>query len=461
MHSSKFALIHFGTHEIYGLCFVASELNKCGHHFRWFDGEHKDVIDEILDWGPNFLCFSPLSTFYDANVLLARKIKSRLPSVRSIFGGLHVLMIPEAAVMLDEIDVVVVGPVYDTIDDIINSKTSTIIKGKAITPKNLKPMKREYYEEIPRIGNRHVKMIMTHFGCAYNCAYCSVPHIRNEFGAKNFKKYWLTRRSIKDVIDEAKIFLEYPTAEVELSDDDMLFGADIDTWLPDFCTAWQSEIDLPIFGNITPVSILRVPDKTLAKLADLVCNVCIGLQAVEKATLKLFNRQYQTKEIFKKAIKRLIEFDIPVKIDLIVGNPVKDPITDAIETIKFAQSVSSDKIITTVFPLMLYPGTKLTKWCIQNNIKLNDECKFNWYNGVGSVKFDFDTAKKIRNLVKLGNFFVTHNIGEKWIRALIETDIDENAARCIAECNYYDSLVHHGRNEKDIKKIMNGIKLYY
>ncbi len=454
----KFALVHYGTHEVYGLCFVASELRRCGHCFHWFDGEREGVVAEIVNWEPDFLCLSPLSAFFDSIVKLTGKIKRRLPGIRSVFGGLHVLAVPEI-VQLDEVDIAVIGPVYGTIDDIINSKTSTVIKGNPISPENLKPAKREYYEQIPRIGNQPSKRVMSKFGCIYNCAYCSTSNIRDEFGSKNYKKHWLARRSLENVIDESELFLEYPTAAVELSDDDMLHGSDIDTWLFEFADAWRSKIKLPIYGNVTPFSVLKVSDRTLNKLAGLVTNVCIGLQAVEKETLELFSRQSQTKELFKKAIDRLNAFGIPAKIDVIVGNPVKDPVGDAIETIKFAQSLSNN-IIATVYPLMLYPGTRLTKWCIENNVPLNDECQFNWYSGIGSVKFDSETSLKIRSLVKLGHFFIAHKIPERWIRALIETDINEVAARNIANCNYYDSLVYHGKSEKETKEIMETIKLY-
>lgn len=456
----KFALIHYGTHEIYGLCFVASEILKSGHQFRWFDGESENVIDEIVNWAPDFLCLSPLSAFFNSIVTLTGKIKERLPGVRSVFGGLHVFAVPEI-IQLDEVDIVIRGPVYGTIDAIINSKVSRVIKGNPIPPEDIQPAKREYYKEIPRIGKQHVKMIMSHFGCIYNCAYCSASSVRNEVGLKNYKKHWLTRRSIENVINEAKIFLEYPTTEVELSDDDMLYGSNIDAWLFEFADAWESEIKLPIFGNVTPFSILRVSDKTLDRLAGLVTNVCMGLQAVHKETITLFNRQSQTKEIFKKAIDRLNAFGIKIKLDIIVGNPVRDPVGDAIETITFAQSISNNRIIVTMYPLMLYPGTSLTKWCIENNIPLNDECRFNWYSGIGSIKFDVDISKKIKNLTKLGHFFITHKIPERWIRSLIEIDINEDAACSIARCNYNDALLYRGKTEKDIEKIMKGIKLYY
>ena len=455
----KFALIHIGSHELYGMCFVASEIEKNGHKYHWFDGEEEKVVEKVVSWGPDFICFSPLSAFYEQAVNLSGKIKDRLPNIRSVFGGLHVFVLPEI-LKKKEIDIIVKGPVSGTIDSIVNSSAKLIVTGEMVSPHEMMPATRNYYQQIPRMGNRHVKMIMTHFGCAYNCSYCSAATVKKEFGMKNYKKHWLSRRSLDSVIEEAKLFREYPTKEVELSDDDMLYGKDIDSFLTDFAKRWKGEVGIPILGNVTPFSVLSVSDNTLRILADLVSNVCIGLQAVEKETLKLFNRQFQTKEIFKKAIDRLNAFDIPIKIDIIVGNPVKDPVADAIETIKYTQSLGSDKLIATVFPLMLYPGTKLTKWCENNKFMLNDQCEFNWYTGIGSIKFDPDTAKKIKNLSKLGHFFITHKVSEKWMRALIEMEIPSEAAQSIAQCNYYDSLKHHGKTENEIESILTEVKLY-
>jgi len=456
----KFALIHIGTHEVYGLCYVAGELAKGGHTFRWFDGEDEKVVHAIVDWNPDFICFSPLSAFFATAIRLSKEVKEQLPSIRSVFGGIHVSAVPEI-VDLDEVDIVVIGPVDGTIDKIIQGKTSTTIKGQASSPENLKPIKREYYEQIPRIGTRHGKMIMSHFGCVYNCAYCATHRIREEFQPKEYKRHWLTRRPLVDMIDEAGWFLEYPTTEVELSDDDMLYGSDIETWLTSFAAAWKDKIGLPLIGNVTPLSVIRASNATMETLSNLVCNVCVGLQSSEDETLRLFNRQFQTKKVFKEAVDRLHAFNIPVKIDVIVGNPVKDPITDAIETMKFAQTVGTKKVIATIFPLMLYPGTKLTAWCVQQGIPLNEECQFNFYGGVGSLKFDADTAKKLRNLTKLGSFFITHNIPEYWIRALIEVDIDNEAAHLIAKCNFQDSLCHHGKTDEEIRKILAQVSLYY
>lgn len=457
---NKFALLHIGTHEVYGLCYVAGELAKGGHSFRWFDGEDENTVHAIVDWNPDFICFSPLSAFFATAIKLSREVKEQLPSARSVFGGIHVSAVPEIA-DLEEVDIVVIGPVDGTIDKIIQAKPSTIIKGQPLPPEYLKPAKREYYEQIPRIGTRHGKMIMSHFGCIYNCSYCATHRIREEYPPEEYKRHWLTRRPLADIIDEARWFREFPTTEVELSDDDMLYGPDIETWLTAFAAAWKNNIGLPLVGNVTPLSVIRASNATMETLSELVCNVCVGLQSSEDETLRLFNRQFQTKKVFKEAIDRLHAFNIPVKIDIIIGNPVQDPISDAIETIKFAQTMGTQKVIATIFPLMLYPGTKLTAWCIEHGIALNEECQFNFYGGVGSLRFDADTAKKLRNLTKLGNFFIACRIPEHWIRALIEVDIGDEAAHLIAKSNYQDSLCHHGKTDEEIKEILAQVNLYY
>ena len=153
--------------------------------------------------------------------------------------------------------------------------------------------------------------------------------------------------------------LEYPTKEVALEDDDMLYGKEIDDWLPEFTAVWKREIKLPIFGNVTPKTVVKVSDKTLETMSELVSVVQMGVQADRRETLKMFNRQFQNEAQVKEAVDRLTSHGINVKLELIVGNPVEDPIGDALDTIKLAQRVGGAKGFVVAFPLMLYPGTAL------------------------------------------------------------------------------------------------------
>lgn len=334
----KFALIHMGSDIVYSLEYVATEIARSGHEFRWFDGDVADIEVRIAEYAADFICFSPLTTFFRRAVELSRKVKKIFPSVRSVFGGHHVSAVPEV-IKMPEIDTVVVGPVYGTIEKIVESKLSEVLIGQPVLPGQMWPSAREYFVSIPHMGSRHRKAIMSHFGCEYNCSYCNTSRVRKSFGTCNYRKYWLTRRPIEDLIKEAKLFLEFPTKEVTMGDDDILYGKDIEEWLSVFTHAWKKEIDLPIYGFVTPPTVTRVSDKTMEVLASLVDTVALGVQAARPESLKLFNRQFQKEEQVKRAFDRLHTFGIPAKVEVIIGLPVADPVQDAIESILFAQRV--------------------------------------------------------------------------------------------------------------------------
>ena len=434
----RFALMHIGTDEVYGLEFVAAELKRQGHQIRWFDGDRGDSADEVIHWQADYVCFSPLTTFLQSALDLSRKVKSRRSEIRSIFGGHHVTVVPETC-NLDGVDQIVLGPVYGTIERIIEGGDQKILRGQPVPVDEMMPARREYFEEVPNIGNRHKKTIMTHFGCPYQCSYCSTPRLRAEFGREEYRKYWLTRRPIDHIIEEARVFLDFPTKEAALEDDDMLYGGEIDKWLPDFSSAWKKEIGLPIICNVTPNTVVRASSKTLDAMAELVTVAQMGVQAARPETLKLFNRQFQDEEQVSRAIHRLRKRGIPVKLELIVGAPVEDPVEDALETIKLAQRVGAGMFVA-AFPLMLYPGTALQKWCLENGIEIREDCTYECYGGIGSVRFKPAIQKKITNISKLAAFFVKYNVDERWMRALIEMDLSDSASKRIAESTYYESL---------------------
>ncbi len=71
-----------------------------------------------------------------------------------------------------------------------------------------------------------------------------------------------------------------------LEDDDMLYGTEIDEWLPGFTAAWKQEIGLPIFGNVTPNTVVSVSDQTMDTLAELGTVVQMGVQAAWSTGLR-------------------------------------------------------------------------------------------------------------------------------------------------------------------------------
>ena len=346
------------------------------------------------------------------------------------------------------------GPVYETIDKIIESPVKTTIKGAPAYPCDMQPALKEYFEQVPRMGRRERKYIMSHFGCVYNCSFCCTSVTRKSYGAKAYKEYWLARRPVENMIEEAKLFLKYPTKEISFEDDDVLYGthegADGTQWLEEFTQAWKKEINIPMYANVTPQTVVKATDAALSTLAELADTVTMGVQTTGGDSSKLFNRHFQDENQVIEAVKIMTSFGVKVKLEVIIGLPnidglVPDPVTDAIKTIQMCQRISTeappDMTWTSCFPLMLYPGTALWDKANKAGVPLSEACEFEWHSGEGSVKFDKVTMNRIKNMTKLATMFIKYDMSERWMRALMDMNLTDSSSRQLSECQYLESLV--------------------
>ena len=474
----KWMLVHVGNDITYGLAFVAGELLRMKHEILWIDGDDdiNDLSKKVKDYNPDYICFGPLSTEFTRSVELVKEFKKVLPSVKSVFGGKHVLAIPEEIKRNNDIDYLVWGPVYETIDKIIEAPPKTTIKGAPTYPCNMQPALKEYFEQVPRMGSRERKYIMSHFGCVYNCSFCCTSVTRKSYGAKAYKEYWLARRPVENMIEEAKLFLKFDTKEVSFEDDDVLYGthegADGTQWLEEFTTAWKKEINLPMYANVTPNTVVKATDEALSILAELADTVIMGVQTTGGDSSKLFNRHFQDENQVIEAVKKMAKHGVKVKLEVIIGLPnidglCPDPVTDAIKTIKMCQRIAGEvppnMTWTSCFPLMLYPGTELYNKAMKSGIPLSEACEFEWHSGEGSVKFDPLTMKRIKNMSKLATMFIKYDMNERWMRALMDMDLNDSSSKQLSECQYLESLTFRlGDNiEKEFDEILKGMHFKY
>ena len=164
---------------------------------------------------------------------------------------------------------------------------------------------------------------MSHFGCVYNCSFCCTSVTRKSYGAKAYKEFWLARRPVENMIEEAKLFLKFNTKEVSFEDDDVLYGThkngDGTEWLSEFRDAWKKEINLPMYANVTPQTVVRSTDEALRVLADLADTVQMGVQTTGGDSSKLFNRHFQDEDQVTEAVK-ILSFRVSSLVPL---GPVK------------------------------------------------------------------------------------------------------------------------------------------
>ena len=295
----KHALITFGNEESYGLLFVGGELERHNQQVRFFDGEDKRSLTQVRDWQPNFAMFSPLTTFYP----LAKTFAEDLPTkVTKVFGGHHALARPEI-VDDNHVDAVVVGPVRGSIERLLRGDRG-IIHTYPTTPGDLpKPARQQYYKDIPRMGVRYRKFVLSMMGCCWNCSYCSSSsgHLQEVFSPQEHKDYYLTRRPISDVMAEVGQIMEYPTREIEWVDDDIFSGRDCEAWLLEFAEVWTKKVlkssdiidpygevkeVVPMYVSTTSHGANTISDEVLSSLKRCVNVVGMGIQAIRPDSLK-------------------------------------------------------------------------------------------------------------------------------------------------------------------------------
>jgi radical SAM superfamily enzyme YgiQ (UPF0313 family) len=201
----KIALVAFGNEESYGLLMVAGELLRSRQEIRFFDAEEAGVVDRICSWSPDFAFFSPMTTFFPQALSVSRKVKDWLPDVVSVFGGHHATAAPEIA-KAPGVDIVIVGPIRGTLEAILTKKPG-VLYGEVTTPADLPlPARKEYYRDIPRMADRYRKIMLSRLGCPWTCSYCasSLTSRQEIFGAEAHKRYFLARRPLAAIIEEAR-----------------------------------------------------------------------------------------------------------------------------------------------------------------------------------------------------------------------------------------------------------------
>ena len=439
----KFALITFGNEESYGLLFVGGELLHLKQTINFFDTEDPDVCEDVIAFQPDFIFFSPMTCFFKQALKISRKIKTNLVNIKkvtAVFGGHHVAACPQTA-ELEEVDIVIVGPVRGAVAHILAGHRGVLHTSPG-TPAELPPPAREqYYHDIPRMTCRYRKIMLSMLGCPWNCSYCSSSssYIKTIFGKAVHQNYYLTRRPLADIMDEARTIIKYPTREIEWVDDDILAGPETETWILEFVKAWESNIKLPLYVSTTSKSVLRVSDQVLSTLKKIVNCVGMGIQAIRPQSLHLLKRAWDHEKYMRAAYLRLTSFGFRVNLQCIVGLPLPDPIEDAMETIQGLQRIGPGSVVS-CYPLMIYPGTEMEAYIQKLGLKLNPACNGDTNSGVPHILFEADVTRTLRNICKLATMFVKYNLNAEWMRALIKIDFDEHTSRNLSRARYFECM---------------------
>lgn len=411
---SKFALVCFGNEESYGMLYAGTEFKKHGE-IRFFDAEMTDPVDQIVEYAPDYLCFSPMTTFYPYAKAIENRVKQRTEVV-SVYGGHHA-----SNCGYDCGDITVVGSCFS-----LSLSGRGIIRTQPTISKELRfPAREEYFRDIPRMRERYRKVMLSVVGCPFHCTYCSSKH----------GKELLDHRDINDVMAEAE-FIKNSTHEIEWVDDDVFAGNT--AWLMDFYEQWQKRINLPMYVSTTSINALKAPSDLLIKMRKSVNCIGMGVQAIRPSSLKLMGRSWDNKAQIKQAYDRLTAYGFKVNLQGIVGLPIEDPVEDALDTVDGLIEIGKGSICS-VYPLQIYPNTAMQRYCLARGWRMNQH-EGDTNSGLPGIDFGYTINNQLRNICKLATMAVKFGVSKDWLRAMLDVDLSE-ASKDLSMIRYKECVM--------------------
>jgi len=397
-----------------GLAYIAAVLEKAGHKVKIIDTPTLEMnvdqwLVEVKSWKPDIVGLSLLTPTAPRGYRAIKILKSIMPDVPVVVGGIHPTFMYEEA--LDNgADVVVRGEGEYTMLELVNAIEKyglnvEVLKGirglafrsrdgrTIVTPERPPP-------DITRLPwpARHllpmdkytlfgkpirIIHILASRGCPYGCMYCSTSYF---FGRR------IRLRPAKDVADEIEYAVsKYKAKHVIFADDDIVVGRKF---------FYELIPELKRRGvDVTFACGSRVDHMTKEYMRFLYENGCQALYfGVESASQETLNRigKKITLEHVERVFRWKKELGGFAAASFILGFPW-ETIDDMKRTVEFAIKIDPDYAQFTV--LTPYPGTPLFHYAKKHGL-IED---WNWehYTTVRAVMRGFHfTREQLQRMIK-------------------------------------------------------------
>jgi len=344
-------------HQPYWEVYYATHLEEAGfkvelHDMRGTEAESLEAaIEEIPE--RDFYFYWIFKTGDASEIYsIAQLLKKRYPNSIHAAGGTHVDMCLEECEGF--FDAVVEGPGESAFERIIEDEKAgclqkrysqlykntqfrdTLIPNRAFLPPDKVVNDRIFsqYGDIPGT--------LTYFsrGCFFKCAYCvyNVPNelqVRSPEAIKEEISYLKEQYGVKGILVKDEIAI-HPNHKISTQTLNALRESDI---------VWRGQT----------ISIATRDQLELAKESGCL-ELSVGIETVDDEVMKIIDKPWQSQDKIEEFIKNCKEFDIKVKICLILGLPgEKQDIAD--KTIEFLEKIRPDYISVSGFcPL---PGSTI------------------------------------------------------------------------------------------------------
>lgn len=349
---------HDGTsHEPLGLEYVSAALIQAGHKTKAC--QQSLTLKIVNEWGPDFVAFQVLTGDQDRWSAVARSVKQRFPKVKTIFGGPHFLFFSKA--QQSEADIVIRGDAEISIVDAVEGRQwKDFVPIENLDSRAHPDRKLLYNDDFPAVKSNVIRNYIACQGCPYKCTYCfnsntNWQEMISQLGAR------LRYHSPEWIIDDIeRTFKDYGGQLVSFQDD--IFGIDLQ-WLEKFSRLYK-RVGIPFFAQLRPRLITEDRVKLLKESGIHIVSFAIE-SGNEKNRREVLDRE-EPNEVIQKGCELLHKYGIKFRMQNLLGLPVKEPLQDALETLRF--NMKQRPTLSWCSLLQAYPGTAIAKYVVKQGM---------------------------------------------------------------------------------------------
>ena len=176
----------------------------------------------------------------------------------------------------------------------------------------------------------------------------------------------LRYHSVEWIIDDIeRTFKDYGGDLVSFQDD--IFGIDLE-WLEKFSKLYQ-KVRIPFFAQLRPRLITEDRVRLLKEAGIHI--VSFAIESGNEKTRRDFLDREEPNEVIEKGAALLHKYGIKFRMQNMLGIPVEDPLSDALETLRF--NIKCKPTLSWCSLLQAYPGTAIAKKVVKMGFVKTEE----------------------------------------------------------------------------------------
>lgn len=346
-------------------------------------------IHTIREISPDLIGITAMSMERNWIEKTGMTIKSMLPTIPIVVGGVHAILYPEDVIKIKSVDYVCNSEGEITLLNLIKFIENDGWDGRSLKGIWLRDKKGDviqneagninddisqyienrkiYYRRYPLMEKDATKFFIGSRGCPYKCSYCFNKQMREIFkGRGQLIRFKKPERFIEEIENEkTRGFLKY----VCFSDDLFIMNK---KWLEEFTRLYKAHIRIPFMCQIRPEFI---NEDVLANLKESGCDkVVFGIETGnEDLRTKILNKRIKNDEFIKMA-QLVKKYRMKIHTFNMFGIPT-ETLENSFETIMLNVKIKADIVASSMF--MPFPGTELTDLaikagCLASTYSFND-----------------------------------------------------------------------------------------